>query len=75
MNLQESRIDNDYHFNNGLNDLENLQNRYGGDFPLNDNTLPDELQRLKRRDLLKKRAIIVMAALLCFYIIIRLFRY
>lgn len=72
--LKEVKVDGGFKFSNGLNDLEHLQSRYGGNFPLDDNMIPEELKRLRRREEMKKKAAIVFGSLLALFILFRLFR-
>jgi hypothetical protein len=54
-------------------DIEDLQHKYGGNIPLDDSIIPDELRRLRYKEIMKKRAIMVGALLAVLFCIYRLF--
>lgn len=72
--LKEVKVDGGFKFTNRLNDLEHLQSRYGGDFPLDTDMIPEELKRLRRREEIKKKAAIVFGVLFALFVLYRLFR-
>ena len=72
--LREVKVDGGFKFSNGLNNLEHLQSRYGGNFPLDNDMIPEELKRLRRREELKKKGMIACGVLIALIILLRLFR-
>ena len=72
--LREVKVDGGFKFSNGLNDLEHLQSKYGGNFPLDDNMIPEELKRLRRREEVKRKAMMAFGALFALFVLYRLFR-
>lgn len=56
-----------------FNDIESLQGKYGGNIPLDDSIIPEELRRLRYRDIWRKRIVMVGAVLAVLFVIYRLF--
>ena len=72
--LKEIKIDGDFKYSNDVNDLEHLQSRYGGDFPLNDNMIPEELKRLRRREIIKARVLMGSMIFIVLFVLFKIFR-
>lgn len=72
--LREVKVDGGFKFNNGLNDLEHLQSRYGGHFPLDDNMIPDELKRLRQREVIKARLMMGFGIFMALFVLYKIFR-
>ena len=45
-------------------DLESLHSRYGRELPLDDTIIPDELRKLRYREIIKRRIMLLVAVLL-----------
>lgn len=72
--LKEVKIDGDFRHDNNMDDLEHLQSRYGGNFPLNDNMIPEELKRLRRREVIKARVLMGSMIFIALFILFKIFR-
>ena len=72
--LKEVRVDGGFKFNNNMDDLEHLQSRYGGNFPLDDSMMPEELKRLRRKEIIKSRLMMGSIIFFALFVLFKIFR-
>ena len=53
-------------------DIEALHTRYGRELPLDDTIIPDEIRKIRYREVVKRRAMMAVAAFLAMYILIKI---
>ena len=58
-----------------VSDLESLHNAYGKDLPLDDTSMPEEIVKMREREILKKRILLLILVLFSLYLCYKIVHY